>query len=67
MMRVLFRAYLLALSFLPAVAVAQLPAINPDTAAQRLGTRFVTADGYVGLSIGVFDRGRTYFYNFGTT
>lgn len=66
-MRVFVRWYLLALLLLPVVAVAQSPAVNPDTAAQRLGTRFVTAGGHVGLSIGVFDRGRTYFYNFGTT
>jgi D-alanyl-D-alanine-carboxypeptidase/D-alanyl-D-alanine-endopeptidase len=67
MMRVVFRCYLSALLLLPAAAAAQAPAINPDTAAQRLGTRFVTAGGHVGLSIGVIDRGRTYFYNFGTT
>lgn len=65
-MRILFRSYLSALLLLPAVAVAQLPAL-PDTAAQRLGTEFVTTGGHVGLSIGVFDRGRSYFYNFGTT
>ena len=67
MMRVLFRRYLAALLFLPVVVVAQGPAINPDTAAQRLGTQFITAGGHAGLSIGVFDRGRTYFFNFGTT
>jgi CubicO group peptidase (beta-lactamase class C family) len=67
MMQLLLRSYLSALLLLPAAAVAQSPTINPDTAAQRLGTRFVTTGGHVGLSIGVFDRGRTYFYNFGTT
>lgn len=43
------------------------PTINPDTAATRLGTRFVNVPGNVGLSVGVYDNGRTYFYNFGTT
>ncbi|MBJ6107900.1 hypothetical protein JAO73_02675 [Hymenobacter sp. BT523] len=63
--RDLLRAYLPAL-LLPAAAAAQAPAINPDTAAQRLGTRFVTAGDHVGLSIGLIDHGRTCFYNCST-
>src|SRR6476661_363493 len=58
-----FSTYLL----LPAPARAQAPAINPDTAARRLGAQFVGPGGHVGLSIGIIDHGRTYFYNFGTT
>ena len=53
----------------PTVVLAQAtpPAINPDTAATRLGKAFIDKQGYVGLSIGLYDHGKTYFYNFGTT
>jgi CubicO group peptidase (beta-lactamase class C family) len=38
-----------------------------DTLVNRLGNNFNEDPKTVGLSIGIVDKGKTYFYNFGTT
>lgn len=41
--------------------------INPDTLVERLGDTFMKDKQAIGLSIGVYNNGTSYFYNFGTT
>lgn len=40
---------------------------NPDILVKRLGETFIKNKGAVGLSVGVYNNGKNYFYNFGTT
>jgi len=40
---------------------------NPDTLVKRLGETFMKDKKAVGLSIGVYNNGKSYFYNYGTT
>lgn len=49
------------------VSFAQTTQINPDTLVERLGKTFIKDKQAVGLSIGVYNNGTNYFYNFGTT
>lgn len=41
--------------------------VNPDPLVKKLGEDFMQSPEAVGLSIGVYDNGKTYFYNFGET
>lgn len=41
--------------------------VNPDTIVKRLGENFIKNPESVGLSIGIYDNGKTCFYNFGVT
>lgn len=40
---------------------------NLDTLVKRLGENFIKNKEAVGLSIGVYNNGKNYFYNYGTT
>jgi len=55
--------FMLTTSFL----YAQTTQINPDTLVKRLGETFMKDKQAVGLSIGIYNNGINYFYNFGTT
>ncbi|MGI4742779.1 MAG: serine hydrolase [Janthinobacterium lividum] len=66
-----YRLLPLASMLLPGLASAQTTlAHRPSAAAltiQQLGAAFAQEKPHVGLSIGIIQDGRTYFYNFGTT
>lgn len=69
LMRILFTAFWSPLLFIATGAIAQVkqPAIRADTAINRLGASYLRSRNLTGLSIGLYDNGITYFYNFGTT
>ena len=48
------------------VLYGQSKQVNPDTFVKRLGETFIKDKQAVGLSIGVYNNGTNYFYNFGT-
>ena len=50
-----------------AVAQVKQPASRVDTTINRLGASYLHSRNLTGLSIGLYDNGITYFYNFGTT
>lgn len=68
-MRILATAFLSQFVCIATGATAQVrqPASQPDTAANRLGASYLNTRHLTGLSIGLYDNGKTYFYNFGTT
>jgi serine-type D-Ala-D-Ala carboxypeptidase/endopeptidase len=53
-------------TFFPLIAAAALPATF-DAAVQDLGRSWLESNAGVGLTIGVWDDGQKYFYNFGAT
>lgn len=55
------------LLFLPCIFYAQGRSVKFDTTIKKLGEKFITDKQAVGLSIGIYSNGATYFYNFGST
>jgi CubicO group peptidase (beta-lactamase class C family) len=53
--------------FITQVAHGQTRQTNPDTLVKRLGETFMKDKKAVGLSIGIYNNGISYFYNYGTT
>ena len=53
--------------FITQLACGQIKQSNPDTLVKRLGETFMKDKKAVGLSIGVYNNGISYFYNYGTT
>jgi CubicO group peptidase (beta-lactamase class C family) len=63
--------WLLASWLSPGTAGGQLPSDNPkrsamDKAVDQAAVGFFAGKGHVGLSIGIYDRGKAVFYNYGT-
>ncbi len=63
--RIIF-AVLFQLALFPAWLLGQNKPVNPDTLVNRWGELFMKDKQAVGLSIGVYSEGKSYFYNFGT-
>jgi CubicO group peptidase (beta-lactamase class C family) len=41
--------------------------VNPDPLVKKIGNDFMQSPESVGLSVGIYDNGKTYYYNFGET
>ncbi len=54
------------LTFVTSILFGQTKQVNPDTLVKRLGETYMKNKQAVGLSIGVYNNGTNYFYNFGT-
>lgn len=50
-----------------AITYGQIGSTNIDSLIRALGANFIKNQQAVGLSIGIYDKGNTHFYNFGTT
>lgn len=61
------RTVVLYLIILPQILYGQGKRLTLDTTVKKLGERFITDRQAVGLSIGIYSNGATYFYNFGST
>lgn len=67
-MKTICRLFLLTtFSFSSYAICGQIKHGNTDTLVQQLGESFMKNEQAVGLSIGVYNNGKTSFYNFGTT
>ena len=65
-MKALFTVIFLLASVSLAVAQAPTTPVDPDTLIRGMGQRFIAGPGAEGLSVGLFFRGESYSYNFGT-